>query len=103
MRIRRVIGGKVYDTDKASEVMVIVDRLGDSSDFHAEWTALYRTQKGAWFLAGEGGGCSRWKRDMSDRSFCQGSGIELINAHEAQQLLEKVKGPVEKYFEIEEG
>jgi hypothetical protein len=40
---------------------------------------------------------------MGDRSFCPGSGIELINAHEAQRLLEQVNGPVEKYFEIEEG
>jgi hypothetical protein len=103
MRIRRVIGGKAYDTEKAIQVAVVVDQLGHSSDFHAERTALYRTQKGAWFLAGEGGGCSRWKRDMGDRSFCPGSGIELINAHEAQRLLEQVNGPVEKYFEIEEG
>lgn len=103
MRIRRVINGKVYDTGTATEVVVIVDQLGHRSDFEAERTALYRTQKGSWFLAGEGGGCSRWKRDMGDRSFCPGAGIELIDAREAQRLMEKANGPVERYFEVEEG
>ena len=45
-------------------------------------TRLYRTQRGAYFLAGEGGSLSRWKK-ITPRGAIPGEGIEPISQDEA--------------------
>jgi hypothetical protein len=34
-------------------------------DFHAEYTALCRTRRGSFFIAGQSGACGRWKRHQN--------------------------------------
>jgi hypothetical protein len=45
--IRRVIEGRVYDTETAQFVRVLYNSGGHIAlDFHADYTALYRTRRG---------------------------------------------------------
>ena len=99
--IRRVIDGKVYDTATAEEVMRFPRKVHGGDD---KWedTRMYRSPKGKWFIAGEGKALSRWG-DREGEYYLPGEGIELLSDQEAQALMEKHDGPVEVYFEVEEG
>ena len=102
MKIRRVINGKNYDTDTASKVATIKHCGNGYDDFNFESTGLYLTKKGAWFIAGEGGAMTRWRQEVNG-GLAAGQGLELATPTEAQKFLEDVDGPVEEYFQIEEG
>ncbi len=78
------------------------DRGHIALDFHAERTALYRTRRGTFFVAGESGACGRGKR-FQNGHHSTGHGIEVIGDSEARRLLEKAAGPVEEYFDVIDG
>jgi hypothetical protein len=102
--ISRVIGGRKFSTASATLACVIAC-TGNSqlSDFHFERTGLYVSPGDQWFLAGKGGACSHWGRRAIDGSRGPGEGLQLISQTEARRLLEQHGGPVEAYFESEEG
>jgi hypothetical protein len=100
--IRRVIGGRAYDTETAQFVHVLCNNGGVALDFHAEYTALYRTRRGAFFVAGQSGACGRWKH-FRNGGYGPGCGIEVIGDTEARRLLEQANGPVETFFDVIEG
>jgi len=59
--MKAIIGGKRYDTETAEQIA----QGGNSypmSDFKCTIETLYRTKRGAWFLVGEGGGMSKYRR-----------------------------------------
>jgi hypothetical protein len=62
-------------------------------------TALYRSRRGAFFIAGRSGACGRWKR-YQDGGYSPGCGIEVISDTEARRL---AIGPVESFFDVIEG
>ena len=101
--IRKVIDGKVFDTATAEHICPIT-MVGGSlhHDHECERTDLYRSPKGQFFIAGEGGAASRWRRKTHDGCVA-GEGIQLLTDDEARSLMESVDGPVEDYFEVEEG
>ena len=99
MKIRRVINGKKYDTATATEVATIKSDFIGLEHFKIESTNLYLTKKGTWFIAGVGGALTRWNNGGTG----VGHGLELVTPDEAMAFLEDVNGPVEDYFEIEEG
>lgn len=101
--IDRVIGGRKFDTATAILACVIACTGDRYSDFHFERTGLYVSPGGQWFLAGEGGACSHWGRQAIDGSRDPGEGLQLISQSEARRLLEQHGGPVEAFFESEEG
>ncbi|HCO55717.1 MAG TPA: hypothetical protein DIT93_11945 [Pelagibacterium sp.] len=105
IHIRSTIGGKVYDTATATRVVVVKDNCHHVREYDDERTGLYLTEKGQWFIAGEGGGFTRWGTDPgrgADRQ--RGEGIKLLTPAEAQHLLEEVDGGlVEAFFEVEDG
>lgn len=82
----QVIDGKRYNTETAELLGDRGNGLG-LSDFHSwkEW--LYRTSKGAYFLAGEGGALSSWSQSSGDGR-CAGDGIRPITESEAREWLE---------------
>jgi hypothetical protein len=104
LNISRAIGGRKFNTTTATLVCVIA-RCGTSrlADFHFERTGLYLDPGGQWFLAGEGGACSHWGRRSINGSRESGEGLQLISQTEARRLLEQHNGPVETFFESEEG
>ena len=98
--MRRVIEGLTNNTDTAEQVCGI-DCFHYGGDFAWEETHLYRTKKGRWFLAGEGGAHSRWAKDAFG-GMMGGCGIEAIDEDKAKQVLEENDGPYELYFDTEE-
>ena len=85
--MKRIIGGKRYDTEKA-ELIAETAASCSRSDYAWFEESLYRTAKGYWFTAGTGGPMTRYavSVDMSSRS--GGSAIHPLTSGEARQWLE---------------
>ena len=103
--MKKVIDGKLFDTDTAVQVASWTNGYG-YNDFNYCEVTLYQTKKGAWFLLGEGGGNSGYASFSGD---CRGPGksIDLLSADEAFKWLcdnNKVD-EIDEYFKdsIEEG
>jgi len=79
--MRKVINGKTYRTHTAQLIVTLPSPFPTTSN---KWhdTRLYRTQRGAYFLAGEGGSSSRWKK-ITPRGAIPGEGIEPLSKDEA--------------------
>ncbi|MBB3998402.1 hypothetical protein [Aureimonas pseudogalii] len=101
MHITKVVGGLRYDTAKAEEICRL--SKGRPGDWSTEETALYRTSKGAFFLAGEGGARSRWGKRVSD-GLTGGEGLIPVTVEEARDFAEENADAetVEAFFEVEE-
>jgi hypothetical protein len=84
-------------------LMIACCGISQLADFHFERTGLYLSLRSQWFLAGQGGACSHWGRRSIDGRREPGEGLRLISQPEARRLLEQHNGPVESFFESEEG
>ena len=62
--MKRIIDGKRYNTETATEICDVSAPGFYRGDFRYEDTQLYCTPRGGWFLAGEGGPMSRWARSV---------------------------------------
>jgi len=62
--------------------------------------AGYKTTKGAYFIAGEGGAMTGYARSCGTNSTCEGSGIRVLSEAEAMEWLENHAGTeaLEQYF-----
>jgi hypothetical protein len=86
--IRRVIDGKLYNTETAEEVCDMSSNH-NRGDFHHHTTKLFRSRKGQYFVAGEGNALSRWSRPIGNNGSGGGDGLYLVTADEARKLAEK--------------
>lgn len=86
--MKQVIDGKRYDTETATLIAEASssERYSDFRYWHEE---LYRTRKGAWFVAGKGGAMSRWSTPIESNGRGPGSGIEVLSEGEALQWCER--------------
>jgi hypothetical protein len=101
--MRRVIGGKVYDTAKA--VLVHEWDNAQYGDFNFCEESLYRTRNGGFFLAGEGGLRSSYAVNVGGSFFGSGEGLRPITDAEAREWLETHDGRaevIEEHFETSE-
>jgi len=101
--MKKVINGKVYDTDTAKLVARYTDaRFGD--DFNAVSEKLYHTKKGNFFLYGRGY-IEPWGEIGWDGNRYIGSNIIALTEQEARDWIEK-RGidpdEVEEFFPFEE-
>ena len=86
----RVIDAKIYDTEKAELLHEWTNGSYDR-DFHLVEEALYRTAKGAFFVAGSGGPLTEYA--VSAGSCRNGSSsIRVLDRHEAMEWLETHDG-----------
>lgn len=85
--MRRVIEGKVYDTEKA--IMVAEAEFGVSGDFRHWHEALYKTAKGNYFLYGEGGPMTKYARDLGNNTTGGSSAITPLSRQEALRWCEE--------------
>jgi hypothetical protein len=102
--MKRIINGRVYDTDTATRIGNNESSCG-RSDFQYEDTDLWRTKKGAFFVAGEGGPLSRWARPSGSNGTFGGSGIEALTTVEALEWAEAAgidADVIAQYFAVEE-
>lgn len=86
--MKKVINGKVYDTDKAKE-------LGEyepnpyRSDFNWFCETLYQKKTGEFFLHGEGNAASKYSRSVAQNEWCGGEKIIPLTYAEAQAWAEE--------------
>jgi hypothetical protein len=104
--MRQVIDGRVFDTDTATEICRAAYG-GSRTDFQWHETALYRSPRGQFFLAGQGGPMSRWAQDVDGGGRSGGSGIVLLTQDEAREFMERQGCDVEAFeragLPVEEG
>lgn len=88
--MKRVIDGKIYDTETAEELHAWSNHLSGSDFNHCE-ESLYLTKKGAFFLAGSGGPMSKYS-ESNGNSTLGSSGISVLTEAEAVAWLEDHDG-----------
>ena len=86
--MRKIIDGRVYDTDTARLVCPIHCSYSQG-DFNYEDTDLYKTGRGQYFLAGTGGPMTRWAQPEGSSGRRGGNGIMLIEILEAREIVEQ--------------
>ena len=84
--MKKVIGGVRYDTDTAVEAASW--RHGYPGDFNRCEETLYRTKAGRYFVHGEGGASSPWRKCVAQNEWSGGEGIEAKTPEEALAWLE---------------
>ena len=102
--MKKTIESKVYNTATAT-VIASEDNGHYPNDFRYCLETLYRTQKGAFFLVGEGGPMSRYSVQVGN---CSTGGTDLVPVDDAEALcwLEEkdCQDEIDEYFaeQIEE-
>lgn len=101
--MKRIIDGKVYNTETATLIGEWGNNLS-SSDFRNIFEGLYRTKKGAYFLAGSGGPMTRYSRRVGDMT-AGGDNVFVLSELEARTWAEEHLSTEEymEHFEVEEG
>lgn len=103
--MKRVIDGKIYNTETAEEICDLTCSAYPG-DFQFHETTLYRTPKGAYFLAGKGGPLTRWAQPEGNSGYSGGSGLEVVTQEEARGYAESAElspeAMIEAGFELEE-
>ena len=90
--MKAIVNGLIYDTEDAHHI-------GDGgteapvNDFRHSSEALYRTEAGRFFLAGEGGPKTRWAETLPDGARKEGSGIIPLSEAEALSWAEANLSP----------
>lgn len=86
--MKKIINGKVYDTDKAQELGTWAN-AGSWRDFnHCEET-LYRKKTGEFFLHGEGGPMTRYAKAVDQNSWTGGERIMPMSYEDARKWAEE--------------
>ena len=86
--MKKIIGGRVYDTEKARELGTYAN-AGSWRDFsHLEET-LYRKKTGEYFLFGEGGPMTRYAEAEGQNSWSGGRRIMPMSYDEAREWAEE--------------
>ena len=86
--MRKIINGKSYDTEKATEVGCWSNNLS-TRDFHHCTETLYRKRTGEYFLHGEGGAMSKYARAIDTNSWSGSEDIKPLTVEEARRWAEK--------------
>jgi hypothetical protein len=97
-RMQKVIDGKVYDTSKAKYVCE-VPSTQNRGDLGWHETQLYRTAKGRFFVAGEGGPRSMWAERVGQNSWRSGRGMSAVSEDEARGHMEAAGCTAEEFVE----
>lgn len=102
--MKKIIGGKRYDTDTATEIAVW-EPYYNYRDFNYIKEVLYRKKTGEYFLHGEGGPLTKYRESVGDsNTWGYGEKIIPLSIEMAKKWAEKVMNAdeYEKEFEIAE-
>ena len=86
--MKKIINGKVYDTETAKKVASWYSSYA-RNDFHYYEEELYQKKTGEFFLYGEGNAASPYSRSCGQNEWCGGERIEPLTFKEAQKWAEK--------------
>lgn len=96
--MKKIINGKMYDTDTATLVADYSNNLS-YRDFGWLVENLYQKRTGEFFLYGEGGGLTKYAHHFANGSRCEGSRIIPLTLAEAKEWVEQ-KCDVHTYIEV---
>lgn len=104
--MRRIIDGRVFDTETAAQLCEL-PCSANPGDFAWHESALYRSPRGRFFIAGRGGPASLWAEPAQGGGSTGGDGIRIVDEDEARRWMEQA-GCDEADFEraglrVEEG
>lgn len=85
--MKKIINGKKYDTETA-RVIGFYDNNMNYSDFRWYEETLYRKKNGEFFMYGEGGGLSPYRKRYAD-GWGEGSQLILVTEDDAKAWVEK--------------
>jgi len=94
--MKKVINGKLYDTEKATFIGRYT--YSHEGDFNFLCQELYVTKSGNFFIAGEGGAMSRYASSTGQNSVSGGEDIEVLTKEEALAWAEEHL-PVDEFEE----
>ena len=86
--MKKVINGKMYNTDTASE-LAMHSSPGSWRDFSHWEETLYRKKTGEFFLYGEGGPMTRYAEETGTNAWTGGERIMPLTYADAQNWAEK--------------
>lgn len=86
--MKKIINGKSYDTEKAHEVGTWSNSYSPR-DFGYCWEGLYRKRTGEFFIHGEGGPASIYRRAIDRNSWAGGEDIKPLTPEEARRWAEE--------------
>ena len=89
--MKKVISGRLYDTETAREVGEWDNGLG-GRDFGLEVETLYRKRTGEYFLHGWGGAASRYAEQVGANSWGAGAEIRPLTYEQAREWAERRLG-----------
>lgn len=90
--MRKIINRRLYDTNRSELIHYWNNGVLDPTDFRKLEESLYRTEYGAFFLAGRGGAMTRYARPYESNGTTEGWGITPIGQEEAIEWLEEHEG-----------
>ena len=85
--MKKIINGKKYDTNTATEIGEI--GFGRYGDFRYYSETLYKKTTGEFFLVGEGGPLSKYRVETGTNSWCGGTKLIPLNLDEAKAWVEE--------------
>lgn len=96
--MKYISDGLVYDTDLSTEIGTADP--GAPGTFHACSETLYRTPNGRYFLEGEGGPMSRWRKPAFEGGWTGGRGMRVLSEQDALRWAEQhlSAGDIEAHF-----
>jgi len=100
--MKRVINGKVFDTGTAELLSSFY--FGSPGDINFIDESLYRTKRGAYFLAGEGGANTKYSHQVDNNSWSGGKAIFPLTIEDALEWAEThdtESEVIERYFKLE--
>lgn len=100
--MKKVIDGKLYDTEKATKIADYWNGLG-ADDFRFVHEELYVTVKGNYFLYGEGGPMTEYAESFGPNSWSGSSNIFSFTREQAYEWLvhrEKTEAIIEHFSDF---
>lgn len=85
--MRKVIKGKVYDIDKARELLTWTH--SNPRDFGYIRETLYVKRTGEYFIEGEGGAATKYREWIDSNSWTGGGRITPVTEQEAREWVEQ--------------
>jgi len=95
--MRKIVDGKIYDTEAAERIAERRTGYG-RGDFNWCEESIYRTKKGNWFLAGQGGAMTRYAQSSGEYKTTSLDIIPLSDEEAVEWLQEHAQDKLEKYF-----
>ena len=94
-KMKKVIDGKLYNTDTATEISMA--SYGYGNDLDAWDETLYVTKNGAFFIYGSGGPASKYGRSERQNSMSGGSELRVVSKEDALEWCEKYVDDADEY------